>query len=113
MWVKHEDFSAFDLPFDVRAQMVFNIAGAIILSLQSGKLREELRQRLPAHVSQNIQTPSMSHSHDDALHSQLRTTIDDLLHGRDEDLASLQPETLLGGPFLRQERLKPAAMHFF
>lgn len=38
---------------------------------------------------------SVRHSHDNGLDAELGGLVDDLFHGRDEDLAPLQPETLL------------------
>lgn len=48
----------------------------------------------------------MGHSHDDRLHAEPGRHVDDLLHSGDHDLATLQPEPLLRGELLRQERLE-------
>lgn len=63
-------------------------------------------KRLAANVGQDIESPSVRHSHDDGLDAEARGGVDDLLHRGDQDLATLKTEPLLRRPFLRQEVLE-------
>jgi hypothetical protein len=93
---------------DVRAQMVLDVSGSVVRGFEARELREHLMQRLAADVGEDVQAAAMRHTHDDRLDSQAGGCVNDLLHGRDHDLAALESEALLGGEFLRQEGLKPA-----
>lgn len=125
----------------VHAQVVLDVAGALVGRLQLGvKLAEDLLQLFTDDVGQNVQTtpgrrsqtrvsesPAMEravcvcvcvkcvspvrHAHDDVLHALLRRLVDDGLQGRDEGLAALQAKALLCRPLLLQELLKPAHTH--
>lgn len=48
--------------FDVRAQVVFHVAGTVVGRLQAGELREDVVQRLTAYIGQCIQPSTMWHT---------------------------------------------------
>lgn len=75
--------------------MVFDIAGTVVGCFQSSKLGEDLTEWFAANVGKYIQTTTVRHSHDDALHTKLSTPVDDLFHRWNQDFTAFQTETFL------------------
>ena len=86
--------------------MVLHVTRALIARLQSAELAEDVLQRFTTDVCQHVQTTSMWHAHDETVDAQQTRFVDDGLHGRNEHLAALQTEPLLGDPLLGQELLE-------
>ena len=93
-------------PLDVGAQVVLDVARSLVGRLQARELREDLVERLPADVGEDVEAPPVRHPHDDALHAELGRLVDDGLHGGDHHLDALQAEPLLRLELLLEKSLE-------
>ena len=76
--------------------MVFDVSGALIGRLEFGvELAEDLLEWFSADVCEHVEAPSMGHANNEAVHAVVAGVVDDLLHAGDEDLTTLEAETLL------------------
>lgn len=83
-----------------------NFIAHIVSCFKGGELGENLLQRFPADVSEDIEPASVRHSHHDRFDAKFGRLVDDLLHRRNQDFRTFQTESFLAGPFLGEERLE-------
>lgn len=84
----------------------YKITTHIISSFKASELSKDLMQWFTANVSEDIQTSTMRHTHDNTFDTHSSRAIDNFLHGWNQDFATFKTKTLLRREFLCQECLK-------
>ena len=95
-------------PLDVGTEMILDVSGALVGSLQTRELSQDLLQGFAAHVGQHVETATVGHTHHDALHAGFRGFVDDLLHAGDQHFHAFKAKSFLSSPLLGKEVFEPS-----
>ena len=95
-------------PLDVGTEMILDVTGALVGSLQTRELSQDLLQRFAAHVGQHVETATVGHAHHHTLHAGFCGFIDDLLHAGDQHFYAFQAKSFLSSPLLGKEVFEPS-----
>ena len=85
-----------------RAEMVFDVAGALDRVGVGGAALEFMEQRavrLAQHLGQHVEAAAMRHADHDLLYAEIAAALDDLLQRRDQRLSAVEAEALGAGEF--------------